>query len=196
MFNKMFFLVLFLGIINHQSLFAQQIPAQLLILKQEQFPLPNRKFYIQKIVCDFNQPKYFLTRRGIFNKQRTITFGDSLQKVLMRYIKPSNTYRAGLVPITIRIKELKIREQRHFLNEEGTAKIVMDFYVETDYKPLRLFHTDASRIYTGFMNISAEHEENFREIVKSCLLDFNNAKVDYSKFVIPNKIFKAKHTPY
>ncbi|MES2521015.1 MAG: hypothetical protein V4585_23080 [Bacteroidota bacterium] len=196
MFNKMFFLVLFLGIINHQSLFAQQIPAQLLILKQEQFPLPNRKFYIQKIVCDFNQPKYFLTRRGIFNKQRTITFGDSLQKVLMRYIKPSNTYRAGLVPITIRIKELKIREQRHFLNEEGMAKIVMDFYVETDYKPLRLFHTDASRIYTGFMNISAEHEENFREIVKSCLLDFNNAKVDYSKFVIPNKIFKAKHTPY
>lgn len=192
MFQRKIYISLFLGIITFQLLFAQNIQYDVLTLKKEQFSMPNRKFYIQKIVCDFNQPKYFVTRKGIFNKQKTIILGDSIQKVILTYLKPSNTYRGGLVPVLMRIKELKIREQRHFMKEEGTAKMSVDFYIETDTKPVKIFQSNAFRTYSGFMNITNQHDENVRAIIKACIIDFNNAKIDFSKYVIPNKIFKAK----
>lgn len=192
MFQRKIYISLFLGIITFQLLFAQNIQYDVLTLKKEQFSMPNRKFYIQKIVCDFNQPKYFVTRKGIFNKQKTIILGDSIQKVILTYLKPSNTYRGGLVPVLMRIKELKIREQRHFMKEEGTAKMSVDFYIETDTKPVKIFQSNAFRTYSGFMNITNQHDENVRAIIKACMIDFNNAKIDFSKYVIPNKIFKAK----
>ena len=192
MFQKKIYLSLFLGVTTFHLLFAQNIQYDILTLKKEQFSMPNRKFYIQKIVCDFNQPKYFVIRKGILNKQKTLILGDSIQRVVMTYLKPSNTYKGGLVPVLMKIKELKIREQRHFLKEEGMAKISMEFYIETDAKPVKIFQSNAYRTYTGFMNITNQHDENVRTIIKSCMIDFNNAKIDFSKFVIPNKIFKAK----
>lgn len=193
MFQKKIYISLFLGVTTFHLLFAQNIQYDILTLKKEQFSMPNRKFYIQKIVCDFNQPKYFVIRKGILNKQKTLILGDSIQRVVMTYLKPSNTYKGGLVPVLMKIKELKIREQRHFLKEEGMAKISMEFYIETDAKPVKIFQSNAYRTYTGFMNITNQHDENVRTIIKSCMIDFNNAKIDFSKFVIPNKIFKAKH---
>ena len=192
MFQRKIYISLFLGIITFQLLFAQNIQYDVLTLKKEQFSMPNRKFYVQKIICDFSQPKYFVTRKGILNKQKTIILGDSIQKVILTYLKPSNTYRGGLVPVLMRIKELKIREQRHFMKEEGTAKMSVDFYIETDTKPVKIFQSNAFRTYSGFMNITNQHDENVRAIIKACMVDFNNAKIDFSKYVIPNKIFKAK----
>jgi hypothetical protein len=194
MFQKKIYISLFLGVITFHLLFAQNVKYDVLTLKKEQFSMPNRKFYIQKVICDFNQPKYFLTRKGILSKQKTIILGDSIQKVMLTYLKPSNTYKGGLVPVLMRIKELKIREQRHFMKEEGMAKISMEFYIETDAKPVKIFQSNAFRTYTGFMNITNQHDENVRDIIKSCLIDFNNAKIDFSKYVIPNKIFKAKRS--
>ncbi|PWK29231.1 hypothetical protein LV89_00070 [Arcicella aurantiaca] len=192
MFQRKISISLFLGIITFHLLFAQNIKYEVLTLRKEQFSMPNRKFYIQKIICDFNQPKYFVTRKGIFNKQKTIILGDSIQKVMIAFLKPSNTYRGGLVPVLMKIKELKIREERHFLKEEGTAKLSVEFYIETDTKPVKIFQSNAFRTYTGLMNITNQHDENVRTIIKSCMIDFNNAKIDFSKYVIPNKIFKAK----
>jgi hypothetical protein len=192
MLKKISVLSFLLGLLVYHILYAQKIQYELLSLKTEQFSLPNRKFYIQRIVCDFNQPKAFLIRKGIISYQKQMTLGDSVQKVLMKYLKPSNTYKAGLVPVLIRIKELKIREERHFLKEEGMAKIALEFYVETDIKPDKIFQSNAFRTYTGFMNVTPQHDENLREVIKSCMMDFNNAKIDFSKYVIPNKIFKAK----
>ncbi len=192
MFQRKIFISLFLGIITFQLLFAQNVHYDVLTLKKEQFSMPNRKFYIQKIICDFSQPKYFVTRKGMLNKQKTIILGDSIQKVILTYLKPSNTYRGGLIPVLMRIKELKIREQRHFLKEEGIAKMSVEFYIETDAKPVKIFQANAFRTYSGFMNITNQHDENVRTVIKSCLVDFNNAKIDFSKYVIPNKIFKAK----
>jgi hypothetical protein len=192
MFQRKISISLFLGIITFHLLFAQHIQYEVLTLRKEQFSMPNRKFYIQKIVCDFNQPKYFITRKGILNKQKTIILGDSIQKVMMTFLKPSNTYRGGLVPVLMKIKELRIREERHFLKEEGTAKLSVEFYIETDTKPVKIFQSNAFRTYTGLMNITNQHEENIRTVIKSCMIDFNNAKIDFSKYVIPNKIFKAK----
>ena len=192
MFKKISILSFVLGFTAYHIIYAQSIQYEHLILKTEQFSLPNRKFYIQRIVCDFNQPKHFLIRKGIISHQKQMTLGDSIQKVLMKYLKPSNTYKAGLIPILIRVKELKIREERHFLKEEGIAKITMEFYVETDNKPDKIFQSNAFRTYSGFMNVTPQHGENVREVIKSCMMDFNNAKIDYSQYVIPNKIFKAK----
>ncbi len=194
MFQKKIYISLFLGVTTFHLLFAQNIQYDILTLKKEQFSMPNRKFYVQKIVCDFNQPKYFIIRKGILNKQKALILGDSIQRVILTYLKPSNTYKGGLVPVLMRIKELKIREQRHFLKEEGMAKVSMEFYIETDAKPVKIFQSNAYRTYTGFMNITNQHDENVRTIIKSCMIDFNNAKIDFSKFVIPNKIFKAKRS--
>lgn len=66
--------------------------------------------------------------------------GDSIRKVLLKYLKPSNAYKAELIPVMIRVKELKIREERHFLKEEGVAKIAMKFYVETDKNLIKSFN--------------------------------------------------------
>jgi hypothetical protein len=195
MFTKKIFSSLVLGIITYQLLFAQNIHSEILTLKAEQISLPNRKFYIQRIVCDFNQPKYFLIRKGLFSKQKNLTLGDSIQHVLLRYLKPSNKYVGGLAPVLMRVKELKIREERHFLKEEGTAKLSVEFYIETDTKPIKIFQSNAFRTYSGFMNVTSQHENNIKDVIKSCMMDFNNAKIDFSKYVIP-KVFKAKHTPY
>lgn len=192
MLKKILLLSFVLGFVAYHTTYAQIIQYKHLNLKTEQFSLPNRKFYIQRIVCDFNQPKYFLIRKGIISHQKQMTLGDSVQKVLMKYLKPSNTYKAGLVPVLIRIKELKIREERHFLKEEGMAKITMEFYVETDLKPDKIFQSNAFRTYSGFMNVTPQHDVNLREVIKYCIMDFNNARIDFSKYVIPNKIFKAK----
>ncbi len=195
MFKKKIYLSLLLGVTNYQLLFAQNIQSEVLTLKAEQISLPNRKFYIQKIVCDFNQPKYFLIRKGLFNKQKNLTLGDSIQHILLRYLKPSNKYIGGLVPVIMRVKELKVREERHFLKEEGSTKLSVEFYVETDNKPTKIFQSNAFRAYSGFLNITPQHDENIKDVIKSCMMDFNNAKIDFSKYVIP-KVFKAKHTPY
>jgi hypothetical protein len=192
MLKKILTLSFVLGFVAYHIIYAQSIRYEHLPMKTEQFSLPNRKFYIQRIVCDFNQPKYFLIRKGLISHQKQMTLGDSIQKVLMKYLKPSNTYKAGLVPVMIRVKELKIREERHFLKEEGMAKISMEFYVETDSKPDKIFQSNAFKSYSGFLNVTPQHDENVREVVKSCMMDFNNAKIDFSKYVIPNKVFKAK----
>jgi hypothetical protein len=191
MFKKIIYLSLFLGSITLQLLFAQGLAKDVFSLKKEQFSMPNRKFYIQKIVCDFNQPKYFLIRKGLFNKQQSVSLGDSVQTVLLRFLKPSNTYTGGQVPVLMRVKELKVREERHFLKEEGMSKILMEFYIETDSKPVKIFQSNAFRTYSSFLNVTPQHEENLRDVIKSCMMDFNNAKIDFSKYVLP-KVFKAK----
>jgi hypothetical protein len=195
MFTKKIFSSLVLGIITYQLLFAQNIHSEILTLKAEQISLPNRKFYIQRIVCDFNQPKYFLIRKGLFSKQKNMVLGDSIQRILMNYLKPSNKHIGGFAPVLMRVKELKIREERHFLREEGTVKLSVEFYIETDAKPIKIFQSNAFRTYSGFMNVTSQHENNIKDVIKSCMMDFNNAKIDFSKYVIP-KVFKAKHTPY
>jgi hypothetical protein len=195
MFKKKLYLSLLIGITTYQLLFAQNIHSEILTLKTEQISLPNRKFYIQRIICDFNQPKYFLIRKGLFSKQKNMILGDSIQRILMNYLKPSNKHTGGLAPILMRVKELKIREERHFLNEEGMAKLSVEFYFETDTKPIKIFQSNAFRTYSGFINVTSQHEANIKEVIKSCMMDFNNAKIDFSKYVIP-KVFKAKHTPY
>jgi hypothetical protein len=195
MFSKKFLLLLIVGFITYNSPFAQNIQSEILMLKPEQISLPNRKFYIQKIICDFNQPKYFLIRKGIFSKQKNLILGDSVQRILLNYLKPSNKYVGGLAPVLMRVKELKIREERHFWKEEGTAKLSVEFYVETDEKPIKIFQSNAFRTYSGFMDVINKHQANLKDIIKSCMMDFNSAKIDYSKYFLP-KVFKAKHTPY
>jgi hypothetical protein len=195
MFKKKIYLGLLLGIMTYQLLQAQNIQSEVLTLKAEQISLPNRKFYIQRIICDFNQPKYFLIRKGLISKQKNMILGDSVQRILMNYLKPSNKYSGGLAPILMRVKELKIREERHFLKEEGMAKLSVEFYIEIDTKPTKIFQSNAYRTYTGFIDVTSQHQTNLKEVIKSCMMDFNNAKIDYSKYVLP-KIFKAKHTHY
>jgi hypothetical protein len=195
MFSKKFYLFILLGFFNNYPIFGQNNRTEVLTLKAEQISLPNRKFYIQRIVCDFNQPKYFLIRKGLFSKQKNLVLGDSIQRILMTFLKPSNKYVGGLAPVLMRVKELKIREERHFLKEEGLVKLSVEFYIETDTKPIKIFQSNAFRTYSGFMNVTSKHETNIKEVIKSCIMDFNNAKIEFSKFVIP-KVFKAKHTPY
>lgn len=195
MFSKKLHLLVIVGFLSYHPLFAQNIQSEFLTLKTEQISLPNRKFYIQKIICDFNQPKYFLIRKGLFSKQKNMILGDSIQRILMTYLKPSNKNTGGLAPVLMRIKELKIREERHFLKEEGMAKLTVEFYIETDPKPIKIFQLNAFRTYTNFMDVTPQHQANLKEIIKSCMMDFNNAKIDFSKYFIP-KVFKAKRTAY
>jgi hypothetical protein len=195
MFSKKLYLLFIVGFISYKSVFAQNIQSEILTLKTEQISLPNRKFYIQKIICDFNQPKYFLIRKGLFSKQKNMVLGDSVQKVLMNYLKPSNKYIGGLAPVLMRVKELKIREERHFLKEEGIAKLSVEFYIETDTKQIKIFQSNAYRTYSGFVDVSTQHQANLKEVIKSCIMDFNNAKIDFSKYFL-TKVFKAKNTPY
>ena len=195
MFTKNIFFAFIVGVFTYNPVFSQNISSEVLILKSEQISLPNRKFYIQRIICDFNQPKYFLIRKGLFSKQKNMVLGDSIQKVLMNYLKPSNKHIGGQAPVLLRVRELKIREERHFLQEEGMAKLSVEFYIETETKPIRIFQSNAFKTYSGFINVTSQHEENLKEVIKSCVMDFNNAKIDFSKYIIP-KFFKAKHTPY
>ena len=195
MFSKKYFFVLIVSFITYESLNAQNSQSEILTLKPEQISLPNRKFYIQKIICDFNQPKYFLIRKGLFSNQKNMILGDSIQKILVNYLKPSNKYIGGLAPILMRVKELKIREERHFLKEEGIAKLSVEFYIETDTRPIKIFQSNAYRTYSGFMDVTDQHQANLKDLIRSCMMDFNNAKIDFSKYFLP-KVFKAKHTPY
>ena len=195
MFFKRIILFIFISSATYASIIAQKIQTEILVLKPEQISLPNRRFYIQRIVCDFNQPKYFLIKKGLFSKQKNMILGDSVQRILINYLKPSNKYIGGFAPVLMRVKELKIREERHFLKEEGMAKMMVEFYIETDTKPIKIFQSNAYRTYSGFMDVTNQHQTNLKEIIKSCMMDFNNAKIDFSKYFIP-KVFKAKHTPY
>ena len=195
MFSKKYLFVLIVSFITYESLNAQNSQSEILTLKPEQISLPNRKFYIQKIICDFNQPKYFLIRKGLFSNQKNMILGDSIQKILVNYLKPSNKYIGGLAPILMRVKELKIREERHFLKEEGIAKLSVEFYIETDTRPIKIFQSNAYRTYSGFMDVTDQHQANLKDLIRSCMMDFNNAKIDFSKYFLP-KVFKAKHTQY
>lgn len=195
MFSKKKCLLLVVGFLSYNSLFSQNVQSEVLTLKSEQISLPNRKFYIQRIICDFNQPKYFLIRKGLFNKQKNMILGDSIQRILMTYLKSSNKNTGRLAPVLMRIKELKIREERHFLKEVGMAKLSVEFYIETDTKPIKIFQSNAFQTYTNFMDVTPQHQANLKEVIKFCMMDFNNAKIDFSKYFIP-KVFKAKHTAY
>ena len=195
MFFRKIHILLIVWFLFYNSLTAQNIQSKVLTLKTEQISLPNRKFYIQKIICDFNQPKYFLIREGLFGKRKNLILGDSIQTILMNYLKPSNKHIGGLAPVLMRVKELKIREERQFLKEEGTAKLSVEFYVEIDTKPIKIFQSNAFRTYSGFMDVTDQHQANLKDIIKSCMMDFNNAKIDFSKYFLL-KVFKSKQISY
>lgn len=195
MFSKKKYLLLLVGLLFCNSLLSQNIKSEVLNLKSEQISLPNRKFYIQRIICDFNQPKYFLIRKGLFNKQKNMILGDSVQRILLNYLKPSNKNMGGLAPVLMRVKELKIREERYFLKEEGMVKLSVEFYVETQTKPIKIFQSNAYRTYSGFIDVTNQHDTKLKDVIKSCIMDFNNANIDFSKYVLP-KIFKAKTPIY
>ena len=52
---------------------------------------------------------------------------DSIHRILMAYLKPSNKNTGILTPVLMQIKKLKIREERHFLKEKVRQNFGLNF---------------------------------------------------------------------
>lgn len=157
----------------------------ILELKDEYFFLPNRKFYIERIICNV-QPKGFTTKTGLRGDTQTLQFNDSIQHVVADYLRMSASPVPGFTPIILRIKELQIEENRSFVKEKGRVKINIEFFVKSNSRDeqnlVKIFQTQAYHNYTKLFDVTNEHELHLREIIKECLINFNDERFDLSRY--------------
>lgn len=164
----------------------------ILELKDEYFFLPNRKFYIDRIICNI-QPRGFTARTGLRGDSQAIQFNDSIQHVVADYLRMSAAPVKGFAPIVLRIKDLQIEENRNFVKEKGKVKINIEFFVQSNDgehpELIKIYQTQAYHVYTKLFNVTEEHELHLREIIKECLTNFNDERFDLSRYATAPKVF-------
>lgn len=167
---------------------------KVLELKDEYFFLPNRKFYIERIICNV-QPKGFTSRTGLRGDAQALQFNDSIQHVVADYLRMSAAPVPEFTPIIIRIKDLQIEENRNFVKEQGRVKINMEFFIQSyegeEPKMIKIFQTQAYHNYTKLFDVTSLHEIHLREIIKECMTNFNDERFDLSRFATNPKVYSG-----
>ena len=163
------FIVLF-GL--HNVLWSQE---EMITLENEPIEFEADGFFIKK-VTDAREEKDNIgfVQKGVFKKKKIdADLKNGVETAVYKYLKENFTQDASGVPIIIHITELEISESSS-LPIKGMAEIRMEFFREKDGSIGRLYAAE-SFVEKPAVNVTATHEERIREVIVSCLENFNES---------------------
>lgn len=184
--NKQLFFLLFLFVITAPS-FGQKI--HYIELRPEIIELPNRGFYIEKVVDErYSKAQLGWTRKGLFNTKIPVDFESSFRIALEKFFAEALPQRQGQVPVTAVFKVLKTSEGFDAKVATVTAELRVEFF----YNEILLFRKDAHVENTG-EETGILLEESLREVLKEALEALHgsnweeNVKMEEPQNVVDNK---------
>ena len=145
------------------------------VLQNEPIGFETDGFYIKKVIDEReNKENIGFVQKGVFKKTKVdANFKDGLEESIFNYLRENLGQDAGGVPIVIGITELNISESSS-LPVAGKAEVKMEFYREKDGSLGKLYASEAS-IEKPAVNVSKTHEERIREVIVSCIENFNHS---------------------
>lgn len=168
--KKYLILILVFGL--YHSLYGQE---ELITLKNEPVEFEADGFYIKKVtdVRDAKENIGFV-QKGVFKKKKVdADLKGGVKTAISNYLEDNFTQDPSGVPIVIRITELKISETTG-LPVKGEAEITMEFFREKDGSLGKLYKAE-SYVEKPAVNVTNTHEERIREVITSCLQNFNES---------------------
>ena len=148
---------------------------ELITLENEPVEFEADGFFIKK-VTDAREEKDNIgfVQKGVFKKKKLdADLKNGVETAVYKYLKENFTQDASGVPIVIHITELEISESTG-LPINGVAEIRMEFFREKDGSIGRLYAAE-SFVEKPAVNVTATHEERIREVIVSCLENFNES---------------------
>jgi len=163
------FIVLF-GL--HNVLWSQE---EMITLENEPIEIEADGFFIKK-VTDAREEKDNIgfVQKGVFKKKKIdADLKNGVENAISGYLEENFSQDPTGVPIVIRIIKLNISESSS-LPIKGMAEIRMEFFREKDGSIGRLYAAE-SFVEKPAVNVTATHEERIREVIVSCLENFNES---------------------
>jgi hypothetical protein len=156
----------------HQIVWSQE---GLIILQNESIEFEADGFYIEKVEdVRANKENIGSVQKGVFKKTKIdANLKGDVEKAIYNYLKENFRQDTNGVPIVICITQLEISETPG-LPITGKAEIKIDFCREENGSLGKLYNAEAY-VEKPAVNVSKTHEERIREVIVSCLENFNNS---------------------
>jgi len=132
-------------------------------------------FYIKKII-DAREEKENIgfVQKGVFKKKKVdADLKNGVENAIADFLEENFMQDSSGIPIVIRVTKLEISESST-LPIKGMAEIRMEFLREKDGSLGKLYQAE-SFIEKPAVNVTATHEERIREVIVSCLQNFNES---------------------
>jgi len=168
--NKYLVFIILFGIYN--LVWSQE---ELISLENKPVEFEADGFYIKK-VTDARKGKDNIgfVQKGVFKKKKVdADLKGGVGTAISNFLKENFTQDPSGVPIVIHITEIKISESTS-LPVKGKAEIKMEFFRVKDGSLGKLYEAE-SFVEKPAVNVTATHEERIREVVASCLQNFNES---------------------
>lgn len=164
------FILLFLGL--HSILFAQE---ELVELNNESIGFEADGFYIKNVTDGReNKDSIGFAQKGVFKKDKVpARFKDGLEPAISYFLKENFRQDTSGVPVVMRVTYLHISESMG-IPITGTAEIKMEFLREKEGSLGKLYAAEAF-VEKPAMNVTKTHEQRIREVIVSCLENFNTS---------------------
>jgi len=156
----------------HNIIWSQE---ELITLENEPVEFEADGFYIKK-VTDAREEKDNIgfVQKGLFKKKKVdADLKDGVAPAIYDYLKENFTQNPSGVPIVLRITKLEILESSS-LPVKGKAEIKVEFFREKDGSLGKLYGAE-SFVEKPAVNVTATHEGRIREVITSCLQNFNES---------------------
>jgi hypothetical protein len=168
--KKYFVFILLFGL--HNVLWSQE---ELITLENEPVEFEADGFFIKK-VTDARKEKDNIgfVQKGVFKKKKVdADLKSGVGNAVFNYLEENFKQDRSGVPIVIRITELKISESSS-LPIKGKAEVKMEFFRAKNGSIGKLYEAE-SFVEKPAVNVTATHEERIREVIVSCLQNFNES---------------------
>lgn len=156
----------------HNVLWSQE---ELITLQNEPIEFEADGFYIKNVI-DAREEKDNIgfVQKGVFKKKKVdADLKNGVENAIADFLKKNFKQDPTGVPIVIRITKLEISESSS-LPIKGKAEVKMEFFREKDGSIGKLYEAE-SFVEKPAVNVTATHEERIREVIVSCLQNFNNS---------------------
>lgn len=168
--NKCLVFLLIVGF--HTIGWAQK---ELITLSNDSIEFEADGFYIKKIT-DAREEKENIgfVQKGVFKKKKVdADLKNGVENAIADFLEENFMQDSSGIPIVIRVIKLEISESST-LPIKGMAEIRMEFLREKDGNLGKLYQAE-SFIEKPAVNVTATHEERIREVIVSCLQNFNES---------------------
>jgi hypothetical protein len=164
-------LVFLFFVLNTLTVSAQKVYPIALDDDPRRIPFENRNFYIAAVIDErIDTTNIGIVQTGAFNSQRVAMFYDDCAVIVKEYYDSALPKGENQVPITIKIKKLRIDERTGATSERGWVDLEADFYSGNRL----VYHTVQHKEYTG-LDVTKNHPENIVAVLENAVIEFNNS---------------------
>jgi len=167
--TTLIFLLLF-GL--HSMLLAQE---ELIELNNEPIEFEADGFYIKKVTDSrSNKDSIGFAQKGVFKKDKVpARFKDGLEPAISNFLKDNFRQDSSGVPVVMRVTYLHVSETMG-VPATGKAEIKLEFLREKDGSLGKLYKSEAF-VEKPALNVTKTHEQRIREVIATCLENFNES---------------------